>query len=126
MNKILLVEDNQIIQMISREMLFAIKELDCHVDVAGTVKEALDFLKDNKYDLILMDIGLPDGNGYDLTKEIRSNIDIAISQVPIVAVTGHSDPEDFERAKKIGMTDMLIKPLTIATMKTFTKYLKNQ
>ena len=126
MNRILLIEDNQIIQMISRDMLFAIKEIDCHVDVAGTIKEALEFISEHLYDLILMDIGLPDGNGYDLTKEIRANPDPLISEVPIIAVTGHSDPADFDRAKAIGMTDMLIKPLTIATMKTFTKYLPNQ
>lgn len=117
-NKILLVEDNQMISKICSELLMTLEELNCEVDIAESGTKALNLINDTVYDLILMDIGLPDMSGYELAQYLRShNVD-----TPIVAVTGHSHPLDYEKAKKMGMNDMIIKPLSITVMKTFTKY----
>jgi CheY-like chemotaxis protein len=119
MNKILLIEDNPIILQICQAMLLAIDELNCQVDTANNGELALSLIEENRYDLILTDIGLPDMKGYEIANHIRSHTNPDISKTPIIAVTGHSHPLDYYG----GITELFLKPLTISIMKTFTKYL---
>ena len=125
MNHILLVEDNTIITRISKGLLLSVLP-NCEVDVAESGQAALDMVEQKPYDLILMDIGLPDISGYAVTVEIRANKNPAIANTPIVAVTGHSSKNDEAQAKSVQMNDMIIKPLTVPVMRTFTKYFNGE
>ena len=107
---ILLVEDNELAQMIAATMLE--EDMDIKVDVASTGKEALQHATNNQYDLIFMDIGLPDTDGYKVTREIRSG-ENKNSVTPIVALTAHRIDTAGDDASAAGMNDFLTKPLNI-------------
>ncbi len=87
---ILLVEDNAIIQRITASDL---ERLDYSVVTAGTAAEALKQLNDQKFGLILMDVGLPGGNGLDISQTIRQDNNCLNQHTPIVVVTAHSTDE---------------------------------
>lgn len=111
LNKILLIEDNQIVSRITKAIL--LKELNCQeVDIAETGKAALELVDQKIYDLILMDIGLPDTDGCTVTKAIRSNPSNPNSQVAIIGVTAHAEDEEKEKFLEVGMNRVIIKPLT--------------
>lgn len=116
--KILLVEDNEIISRISKDILEA---LNLEVDVARDGKEALCLL-DNQYNLVIMDIGLPDISGYQVTKYIRSHQNPIISQVPVIAITAHAEEEERKLAMDAGVNEMFPKPLN----QELAKWIKSQ
>jgi CheY-like chemotaxis protein len=103
--KILLVEDNVLnIKLI--EHLFS--EYGMNTDIALNGKIAIDLLQQQDYDLILMDIEMPDMNGYEATKYIREELE---SNVPIIALTAHAMPGEREKCIELGMNDYLSKPI---------------
>jgi CheY-like chemotaxis protein len=103
--KILLVEDNVLnIKLI--EHLFS--EYGMNADIALNGKIAIDLLQQQDYDLILMDIEMPDMNGYEATKYIREELE---SNVPIIALTAHAMPGEREKCLQLGMNDYLSKPI---------------
>ena len=84
---VLVVEDNKVAAVaVSLEL----KSLNCTVEIAKNGAEALEKTESNTDDLILMDIGLPDIDGIEVTKKIRALSDARKSRVPIVAWTGHA------------------------------------
>lgn len=100
---LLLVEDERINQKV---MKFMLENLDCTYDIAETGKQALDLCLSNHYDLILMDIQLPDTSGVQVTKSLRaSGID-----TPIIATTAHVFPEERESFLAAGVNAVLTKP----------------
>ncbi len=103
---ILVVEDNRLIQFAVRAML---TELGCNFDIAADGRSALELVNTNKrYDLVLMDIDLPDTSGIEVTKIILS---LEHSKnVPIVAMTSHTEPEYVERCYAVGMSGFYNKP----------------
>ncbi len=113
--RILLVED---LMMPRRVAAINIKQLDCDVDTAETGAEAITLFKQHHYDLIFMDIGLPDMDGYTVTETIRGLEEEAHAHTPIVALTAHADKEFRENATQSGMDDFLSKPLTPDKAKT--------
>ena len=88
--EILLVEDNRVARRALKMHLQSLVA-DYSVDEAGTVKEALNLANIKDYALILMDIGLPDGSGYQAAKKIRMVETSKNKTTPIVAVTAHID-----------------------------------
>jgi len=108
-SNILLVEDNVLAIKIVTMMLSG---LDCHVDVAENGKAGIELVKKNTYDLIFMDIGLPDMDGYEVTKRIRLHELSKGIHVPIIALTAHADEENTQRCIAVGMNAVLSKPLT--------------
>lgn len=106
--RILLVEDNSINQRIAKIIL---EEAGCHVDIAGSGNQVL-ALKEKlrQFDLIFMDIGLPDINGFDVVSEIRSHHWIE-STVPIIAMTAHLLERDKQLCFAVGMNGILEKPI---------------
>ncbi len=103
--KILLVEDNVLnIKLI--EHLFS--EYGMNADIALNGKIAINLLQDQEYDLILMDIEMPDMNGYEATTYIRKELG---SNVPIIALTAHAMPGEREKCLQLGMNDYLSKPI---------------
>jgi signal transduction histidine kinase/BarA-like signal transduction histidine kinase len=101
--KILLVEDNKINQMITQKMLSR-KEMECTILDNG--EEAIEILKNNTYDLVLMDVHLLGINGTIATQHIRE----FDATTPIIALTAISLDENREMLISFGMTDVITKP----------------
>lgn len=100
--KILLVEDNLNIRE-SLEYSFKIKKIDL-ISVPD-VKSTLKYLENNKVDLIILDVTLPDGNGFDLYKDYIKNMEI-----PVIFLTARDSEEDIVNALDMGASDYLTKP----------------
>lgn len=119
--KILIVEDNEINMKIVCAM---VEKLGYEFEGAYDGREALEKLKDNSFDLILMDIQMPELNGYDATKIIRANEIKTMVHIYIIAMTAYSMNGDKERCIEIGMDDYISKPFDIDTLKnTILKYI---
>ena len=113
---ILIVEDNLIAAMAAK---LAFKPFNCHIDMAESGAEAVAMVEKNGYDLILMDVGLPDFSGIEATQQIRALNDRSKAQVPIVALTGHADNAEIHQdAIDAGMQEILIKPLQRSALET--------
>lgn len=103
--KILLVEDDVLnIKLI--EHLFS--EYGMNADIALNGKLAIELLEEQEYDLILMDIEMPDMNGHETTRYIREVLE---SNVPIIALTAHALPGEREKCLKMGMNEYISKPI---------------
>ena len=100
---ILLVEDNKINQMITKKML---EKKGMHCTIFENGEDAIEHLKENQYDLVLMDVHLPGINGTEATAIIRK-FDIA---TPIIALTAISLNENREMLLSFGMNDVITKP----------------
>lgn len=103
---ILLAEDNDINQLVAVEQL---REWGCKVDVAVTGNEVLKKLTVKRYDLILMDIHMPEMDGDEAARVIR--LDSKYDRMPIVALTANIMQEDHDRYMQLGMNDVLTKPI---------------
>jgi two-component system nitrogen regulation response regulator NtrX len=108
MNHILIVDDEAEIRESLGEIL---KEDGYAVTSTATASEALVLLRDASYDVMLLDIWLPDRDGLDVLTEIRS---LAIESTPeVIIISGHGTIETAVRATKLGAFDFLEKPLSI-------------
>lgn len=86
----------------------------CASDIATNGREAVKMVQAHPYDLVLMDIGLPDMDGIEVTKQIRALNNPDVAKVPIVALTGHAnDPEKRNEALEAGMQDVFSKPIHV-------------
>lgn len=123
--RILLAEDNDINAEIACEIL---EMSGFGVDVACNGMEALERYRNSSlgyYDMILMDIQMPEMNGYDATVAIRSLNRKDAKEVPILAMTANAFTEDVMAAKKAGMNEHIAKPLDISQMyNILTRFLK--
>lgn len=105
---ILIVEDQE---LAAYAVTLALRPFQCHIETANNGTKAVKMAQENHYDLILMDIGLPDLSGIEVTKKIRSFADPQKSQVPIIALTGHANNPDMrQEALDAGMQDVMSKP----------------
>jgi len=116
----LIVEDQSISALVAKTLLI---EQGCEIDVAENGKTAIEQAKNNQYDFILMDIGLPDVNGYEVTREIRSFEATSKHKNFIIGLTGHVDVKKKEQAIDAGMNIILSKPLTQEMSVNFLKNL---
>ncbi|MBO9703424.1 MAG: response regulator [Sporocytophaga sp.] len=109
--KILLVEDNEFNQVVAVDTLKSlIKNLT--IDVASNGKVAIELLKNKSkhYDIILMDVQMPEMNGYETTKYIRKNSSLGYSDVPVIAMTASATKPEIDSCFDSGMTDFISKP----------------
>ena len=106
--RILLVEDNVINQLVAQELL---KRFGLVVDIACNGLEAVTFVEDNSYDLILMDLQMPVMDGLEATRKIRSGRQG--DGVPIIAMTAAVLTQDREACLAVGMNDHIPKPLDL-------------
>jgi PAS domain S-box-containing protein len=104
---ILLVEDNLLNQQVAKIML---EKLGCEVNVAANGSTALKMLEQHSYNMIFMDIGLPDMDGLAVTSEIRTR-ENGKRRIPIIALTAHVFERDIEHCFAAGMDDVMTKPL---------------
>ncbi len=104
---ILLVEDNELNQLLAKKMMVRWK---AHVDVASNGIEALRRLRSRPYDLVLMDIQMPEMDGYETTRYIREKFPEPDCRIPIIAMTAHAIVGEAGKCLAAGMNDYLSKP----------------
>ncbi|MEP6993472.1 MAG: MASE1 domain-containing protein [Acidobacteriota bacterium] len=106
--RVLLVEDHVDTLRAARALL---AELACDVVAASSVREAMAAAQEQTFDLVLSDLGLPDGNGLELMAHLRERYGLSG-----IAVTGYGMEEDLRRSKEAGFVDHLVKPITFARL----------
>lgn len=111
--KILLVEDNNVNQMVATRMLQRIGYI---ADIASNGREAIEALENINYDLIFMDISMPEMDGLTACSLIRSNKGLKRQPV-IIAMTANAMHGDRENYLKVGMNDYISKPVNIDDLK---------
>lgn len=111
---ILLVEDVMTNQIVARKM---IHKIGYKVEVANNGVEALDLVQSNTFDLILMDLQMPEMDGITATKHIRSQQD-QLGHIPIIAMTANASDQDKNACMEAGMNDFLTKPINPITLQT--------
>lgn len=113
--KVLIVDDEQMGNVIGK----AVEQLGHKVAVVKCYKEALQKIAETKFDLILWDINLSNGNGIDLIPEIRGSA----GDVNIVAMTGDSNREIEERVRVQGVIYYMIKPFELDELNSIINHL---
>lgn len=109
--KALIIEDNETSMRLAQTLLY---NINCNVDQAKSGKEALKLITQEQYDIILLDINLPDINGYNVTKIIRQKLG---NKTPIVAISSLNDPDNIKKALTSGMNDFIHKPLSMRNLR---------
>ncbi len=115
MGSVLLVEDERRIRDIVRDY-FSAHGLEC--DLARDGAEALDLLRDHDYDAILLDIFMPNLDGFQVCRAVRRN-----SRVPILFLTALGNEEDMLRGYALGCDDYVTKPFSLAVLLAKTRAL---
>jgi signal transduction histidine kinase/AmiR/NasT family two-component response regulator len=112
--QVLVVEDNRINQLVARRL---IERNGCEVALAGSGHEAVEALAANAYDVVFMDIQMPEMDGLEVTQQIRRTEQGSGRHQYIVAMTAHAMESDRERCLAAGMDDYLSKPVQPAQLK---------
>lgn len=107
--RILLAEDNAVNQLLAR---LTLENWGAQVDVAHNGREAIALQEQHAYDLILMDIQMPEMDGLEATRSIRRSPNLLKSRIPIIALTANARPGDRDQYLAAGMNDCLPKPYT--------------
>ncbi len=109
--KILLVEDNLLNQKV---VMYNLKKYNYSLTTVDNGVDAIEKFKHNTFDLILMDIMLPEMDGFEITIEIRKleKEKHTKNPIPIVALTANTLDNDRDRCLEVGMNDYLSKPFT--------------
>ena len=108
MSNILLLEDD--LSLING-LSFALKKQGFELGVARTLKEADDLWTDGKYDLLILDVSLPDGTGFEFCKKV-----IQVSKVPIIFLTAADEEVDIIMGLDIGGDDYITKPFKLGVL----------
>ena len=102
---VLVVEDIPLNQLLMRTLL---DDFGFECDIAGNGKIAIEKMKTNSYDVILMDLQMPEMNGFEATDFIRNKMN---SDIPIIALTADVTTVDLAKCKSVGMNDYIAKPV---------------
>ncbi|MED9882655.1 MAG: response regulator transcription factor [Blautia sp.] len=108
MNNILLIEDDL---SLVNGLTFALKKQGFKLEVARTIKEAENLWTDGKYDLLVLDVTLPDGTGFEFCKKVRRT-----SKVPIIFLTAADEEMDIIMGLDIGGDDYITKPFKLGVL----------
>jgi two-component system sensor histidine kinase/response regulator len=106
--RVLLAEDNLVNQRLAVRML---EKIGHQVVVAQTGLEALNSIQSEKFDLVLMDVQMPEMDGFAATREIRRREQGGQEHLPVIAMTAHAMKGDRESCLEAGMDDYLAKPI---------------
>ena len=113
MTKIMLVEDNEM----NRDMLSRrLQRKGYEVVIACNGKEALDLVKSKRPDLILMDLSLPEMDGWEATRRLKA--DDTTKSIPLIVLTAHALKTDREGAFEVGCDDFDVKPIDFQRLLT--------
>lgn len=113
---ILLVEDNVLNQRI---VTFSLKKYDHNVTIANNGLEALDKFRESQFDVILMDIMMPEMDGLEATVKIREleTVNNLSTRTPIIALTANTMDNDRDKCISYGMDEFMSKPFDIEKLK---------
>lgn len=101
---ILLIEDNE---SIAEGLVYAFKKNNYNLDFKTTVKESVEYLKFNEPELIILDVSLPDGNGFDLYEKY-----IKEKNIPVIFLTARDEESDVVKGLNLGAEDYMTKPFS--------------
>lgn len=110
--KILVVEDIPLNQLLMKTLL---EDFGFELDIASNGKIAIEKLQNTAYDLILMDLQMPEMNGFEATEFIRNEMN---SKIPIMALTADVTTTDLAKCKAVGMNDYIAKPVDDSMLHT--------
>jgi CheY-like chemotaxis protein len=113
--RLLVVEDHT---DTARVMSHLLKKLGYEIQIAPDVKTALELAAATHFDLVISDLGLPDGSGLDLMKELRARHDLKG-----IAVTGYGMPQDIEESRAAGFVAHLLKPFDLPKLEETLRHL---
>lgn len=108
MSKILLLEDDL---SLVNGLTFAFHKQGFELEVARTINEANTFWAEGKYDLLVLDVSLPDGTGFEFCKKVRQ-----VSKVPIIFLTASDDEIDIIMGLDMGGDDYITKPFKLGVL----------
>ena len=108
MNKILLLEDDK---SLIYGLSFSFEKQGFDADIARTISEALDLWAKNKYELLILDVSLPDGSGFEFCRKVRKN-----SDVPIIFLTASDEETSVIMGLEIGGDDYITKPFRLSIL----------
>lgn len=111
--KLLLVEDNEINRQVARELL---ESMGIQTELAVNGREAVERIREEHFNLVFMDIQMPEMDGYQATRIIRKTP--GKEKLPIIAMTAHAMTGDRERCLEVGMNDHIAKPLDPSELRT--------
>ena len=111
MAKILIIEDTENNRVLLTRRL---RPRGYDIITADDAEKGLPLVEGERPDLVLMDVGLPGMNGWDATRQLKSNP--ATKHVPVIALTAHAMDGDRERCLAAGMNDYIAKPVTAQTL----------
>ncbi|HEY5824654.1 MAG TPA: PAS domain S-box protein [Cyclobacteriaceae bacterium] len=122
--KILLVEDNRVNQIVASNFL---KKWGIELTIANNGKEAVNLIVKKGFDMVLMDLQMPEMDGYEATRTIRQMGDEYFKNIPIIALTASAMMEIKEKTAQVGMTDYVSKPFQPEELQSkIGKYLKKK
>ncbi len=104
---VLMAEDNEMNQELSKAIF---KEIGWNLDIAPNGKIALEKLSDHDYDIVLMDIQMPEMDGHEATTKIRNELKL---NIPIMAITAHALNSEIKKCLDTGMNDYISKPFKV-------------
>lgn len=121
MKKILVAEDSSVIQNLTKKILTL---QNYQITSVKNGEQVLEKLKDESFDLILMDINMPVMDGIECTKRVRALSDETKKNIPIVAITGNARNYSMEEFVSLGINDFIPKPLNfdqlVEKVRTYT------
>lgn len=120
--KVLLAEDNEINIMLFQEYMRC-WNIECDVAENGLV--ALEKVKKNKYNMIFMDLQMPEMDGYQATENIRQVLGKQYTELPIIALTASNTQESREKAQETGMNDYITKPINASLLQSLIQKYSN-
>jgi CheY-like chemotaxis protein len=107
---ILIVEDNEFNQLLATRILTL---LNCVPHIASNGKTAMAMLAERTYQMVLMDLRMPEMDGFEAATQIRKHPDPLVRSIPIIAMTASNIDQDIEKCERAGMNDYINKPLNI-------------
>ncbi len=111
--RVLIVDDSPSVR---RQLALALQHMGIDSEGVGDAQEALDVLANRRYDLVFVDVMMPDIDGYKLTKRIKK--EKSLKGIPIIILTSRSSPFDLARGALAGCNSYLVKPVSLQSLRT--------